>query len=52
MGGNARWTAAAITMDGSGVTTMDGSSGDGQQRRNGRQDSGVIAMGNGMAAAQ
>jgi hypothetical protein len=42
--------AAAIGMDGSGKISMDGSSGDGQQRHNGWRDSKAIAMGNGMAA--
>jgi len=30
MGGGARWTAAAITMDGSGAITMDGGNAIGQ----------------------
>jgi hypothetical protein len=52
MGGYARWTASAITMDGGGKIVMDGSSGGGQQRHNGQQDSGVIMMGNKMVVAQ
>jgi hypothetical protein len=49
MGGNARWTAAAIRMDGGGKITMDSSSGDGQGQRNGRRNGNgdsKIAMGN------
>jgi hypothetical protein len=45
-----RWAAAAIVMDGGRVIVMDGSSGDGQRRRYGQRDSGVIAMGNGTKA--
>ncbi len=45
MGGNARWTAAAIRMDGSGKMKMDGGSGDGQRRCNGRQNGETNAMG-------
>jgi hypothetical protein len=44
--------AAAITMDGGSMIVMDGGSRDGQWRCNGWWDDGVIAMGNGMAAAQ
>ena len=32
MGGGARWTAEAITMDGGGAITMDGSDAIGQRR--------------------
>ncbi len=52
MGGEARWMAAAIMMDGGGVIAMDCSSGDGQQWRNGWRDGKAIAMGSGMAAAR
>jgi hypothetical protein len=52
MGGNTRWTAAAITMDGSSKIAMDGSSGDGQRWHNGWQDSRVTVMGDGTAVAQ
>jgi hypothetical protein len=34
IGGNARWTAATITMDGDGKIAVVGGSGDGQLRRN------------------
>jgi hypothetical protein len=47
MGGNARWTAAAITMDRGGMIAMDGGSNDGQWWCNGRQDGKTITMGNG-----
>jgi hypothetical protein len=47
--GNVRWTAAVITMDGSGVIAIVGGSSDGQRRqRNERQDSGAIVIGNEM----
>ncbi len=52
MGGNARWTAVAITMDGGGMIVMDGGSGNGQCWRNRPQDGGVITMGNGTAVAR
>ncbi len=53
IGGDARWNAAAITMDGGGMSAMDGSSSDGQQQQHyGWQDSRAIAMGNEMAAVQ
>jgi hypothetical protein len=45
MGGNARWTAAAFRMDSSGKIKMDGGSGDGQRRRNGRRTSETNPMG-------
>jgi hypothetical protein len=45
MGGNARWTAVAIRMDGTGKIKMDGGSGDGQQRCNGRRNGETNAMG-------
>ncbi len=45
MGGNARWTTAAIRMDGSSKIMMDSGSGNGQQRRNGRPNGETIAMG-------
>ncbi len=45
MGGNARWTAAAFRMDGGGKIKMDGGSGDGHWRRNGRQTSKTNPMG-------
>ncbi len=50
--GDTRWTAVAITMDGHGVIAMDGSSSNGQWRRNGRLDGKAIAMGNERALAQ
>ncbi len=43
--------AAAITMNGGGEIAMNGSSGIGQWGCNGQRDRGVIAMGNGKAAA-
>ncbi len=52
MGGNARWMAAAIMMDGGGMIAMDGGSGNGQWRCNGWHDNRMIAMGNEMAAAR
>jgi hypothetical protein len=45
MGGNARWMAAAIRMDGGGKITMDGGSGDGQRWCNGQQNGKTIALG-------
>ena len=45
MGGNARWTAAAFRMDGGSEIKMDGSSGNGQRRRNGRRTSETNPMG-------
>ncbi len=45
MGGNARWTAAAIRMDSSGEIKMDGGSGDGQWRCNGRRNGKTNPMG-------
>ncbi len=45
MGGNARWTAAAIRMDGGGKVKMDGSSGNGQRWRNGWRNGKTNAMG-------
>ncbi len=50
--GDARWIAVAITMDNGSKIMMDGSSGNGQQLHNGRQDSKVDVMGNGTAVAQ
>ncbi len=53
MGGNVRWMAGAIMMDGGSKIAMDSSSGDGQQRRcNWQRDRKAIAMGDGMAVAQ
>jgi hypothetical protein len=52
MGGNARWMAVAITMDGGGAIAIDGGNGDGQRQCNGQWDSKLIAMGNGMVAEQ
>jgi hypothetical protein len=52
MGGDARWMAEAIMMDGGGVIAMDTSSGDGQRQQNGQLDGKAIVIGNGMAAAQ
>ncbi len=49
MGGNARWTAAAITMDGGVKIAMDGGSVNGQWQRNERREGKVIVMGVGMA---
>ncbi len=45
MGGNVRWTAAAIRMDGSGKIKMDGGSSDGQRLRNGQWNSKTNPMG-------
>jgi hypothetical protein len=45
MGGNARWTTAAIRMDRGGNIKMDGGSGDGQQWRNYRRDGKNNSMG-------
>ncbi len=45
MGGNARWMAAAIRMDGGGKIKMDGGSGDGQWWRNGQQNGKTNAIG-------
>jgi hypothetical protein len=45
MGGNARWTAAAIRMDSGGKIKMDSGSGDGQWRRNAQQNGGTNPMG-------
>jgi hypothetical protein len=45
MGGNARWTAVVIKMDGSGEIKMDGTSGNGQRRHNGWQNSKTNPMG-------
>jgi hypothetical protein len=52
MGDDARWTAAAIAMDGSSKIVMDSKSSDGQRWRNGWQDSKMNAMGNGTAVVQ
>ncbi len=49
MEGNARWTAAAFRMDSGGKIKMDGGSGDGQRRRNGRRTSETNLMGKAMA---
>ncbi len=49
MGGNARWMAVAIRMDGGGKIKMDGGSGDGQLWRNGRRNSETNAMGKSVA---
>ncbi len=38
MGGNARWMAAAIRMDGGGKIKMDSGSGDGKWQCNGRRN--------------
>ncbi len=51
MGGNARWMAAVIMMDGSSEFEMDGGSGNGQQRHNGWWNSKAITMGDGTATA-
>jgi hypothetical protein len=45
MGGNARWTAAAIRMDSGGKIKMNGGSGDGQWRRNGQRNGETNTMG-------
>jgi hypothetical protein len=51
MGGNERWTAAAIMMDSSGMIGIDVGSGNKQQQRcNGWREGRVIAMDNEMAA--
>ncbi len=52
MGGDVRWTAAATTMDGSGVIAMDSSSGNRQRWHNRPQDGKAIAMGDGTAVGQ
>ncbi len=52
IGGNARWMAVAIMVDGSGKMAMDSGSGDEQWGHNGRQDGKEITMGNGTAVAQ
>ncbi len=52
MGGDVRWTAVAIMMDGSGKIMMDSGSGNGQPWCNGQQDSKAITIGNGTVAAQ
>jgi hypothetical protein len=52
MGDNARWTAAAITMERSGKIVMCGGSGDGQRWHDWRQDGKAIAMGDETAVAQ
>ncbi len=52
MGGDARWTAVAILMDGSSVIAMDGGSGKEQLRRNGRGSGEAITMCNGSAVVQ
>jgi hypothetical protein len=49
MGGNARWMAVAIRMDGGGKIKMDGGSGNGQRRCNGRQNGKTNAMGKAVA---
>ncbi len=51
MGGDARWTAVAIRIDGGSVIAMDSGSGNGQRRCNGRQDGKAIVMGDGTAVA-
>jgi hypothetical protein len=45
MGGDARWMAAAIRMDGGGEIKMDGGSGNGQRRCNGRRNGETNPMG-------
>jgi hypothetical protein len=45
MGGNARWTAVAIRMDGDSKIKMDGGSGDGQRRCNGQRNGETNTMG-------
>ncbi len=45
MGGDARWTEAAIRMNGGGKIKMDSGSGDGQRRRKGRRNGKSNAMG-------
>jgi hypothetical protein len=45
MGGNARWTAVAIRMDGGGEIKMDRCSGNGQQRHNRRLNDKTNTMG-------
>jgi hypothetical protein len=52
IGGNARWTAVAIAMDGGGKIAMDSGSSNGQWRHNGWRDSGVTGMGNWMVVVQ
>jgi hypothetical protein len=46
MGGNTRWTAAVIMMDGGSKIAMDGSSGNEQQRHNGWRNGEAITIGN------
>ncbi len=45
MGGEARWMAAAIRMDGSGKIKMDGGIGNGQRWCNGQRNGKTNAMG-------
>jgi hypothetical protein len=52
MGSNARWTAAAITMDGGSMIAMGSGSGNGQWWRNECQVGEAVAMGNGTAVVQ
>jgi hypothetical protein len=51
MGGNARWMAAVITMDGGSKIAMDGGSCERQQQHNGWWNSKAITMGVGTATA-
>jgi hypothetical protein len=51
-GGDARWTAVVIIMDGGGKIVMDGGSGNGQWQRNGQKDGKAITMGDGTEVAQ
>ncbi len=45
MGGNARWMAVAIRIDGGSKIKKDGGSGDGQRWCNGQQNGKTNAMG-------
>jgi hypothetical protein len=45
MGGNARWMAAAVRMDGGSKIKMDGGSGNGQWRCNWQRNGKTNAMG-------
>ncbi len=51
MGGNARWRAAVITMNGGSKIAIDSGSGNGQQRHNGWRNGEAIATGDGTATA-
>jgi hypothetical protein len=52
MGGDARWTAAAIMMHGGGEIAKDSGSSDGQWQRNGWWDGKAVTTGIGAALSQ